>query len=172
MNEFTENSEHTNNLIMQYENMLYKLALNYCKNIADAEDVVQDVFLKFLEKQPVFLDKQHEKAWFIRVTINTSKNVISTYWRRNVDELKDEFIFSQEEQNKLFYEIMKLPPKYSTVIHLHYYEGYSTKEIGNMLKKSTSAITTRLNRARTMLRKSLEKDSSNCLENDTLKNMI
>lgn len=143
----------------KYANIVYRTAFSYLKNQSDAEDAVQDVFLKYFASDRSFDSEQHEKAWFTRVTINYCKDILKSFRVRNtvpLDEAGD--IFDSPEEKTVYNAVMTLPKKFSLVIHLYYFEGYSTKEIAQMSGKSDQAIRTRLSRARKMLKKLLGED--------------
>ena len=152
------NKEYLTNVIEKYSDMVYRLALTRCASKENAEDIFQEVFLKLSEKQPKFNDENHEKAWIIRVTINMTKNFNKSSWNRNVVEL-DESILGTNDTNDIsdvFDEVMKLQQEYRTVIYLFYYEGYKVNEISKMMKKSEGTIKTWLYRAREELKNKLE----------------
>ena len=109
---------------------VYRIAMLMLNNVSDAEDAVQNVFLKYIEKGSSFEDIEHEKAWFITVTRNYCKDQLKNFWKRNVD-MGDipEQIQEEEQDNELLEHIMKLPDKYKEVIYLFYYEDYSIKEM-------------------------------------------
>ena len=128
-------------------------------NIHDSEDVLQDVFFKFIKTSPNFNDENHEKAWFIRVTINRCKTLLASAWFKrtlslNMDIPND--IEKDSEKFDLFTSVMNLPSKYKIIIHLYYYEDYSVKEISTILAIKESTIQSQLMRARSILRKNLE----------------
>lgn len=152
------NNEYLTNVIEKYSNMVYRLALTRCASNENAEDIFQEVFLKLSEKQPKFNDENHEKAWIIRVTINMTKNFNKSSWNRNVVELDENMVGTNEgnDVNNVFDEVMKLQQEYRTVIYLFYYEGYKVNEISKMMKKSEGTIKTWLYRAREELKNKLE----------------
>ncbi len=143
-------------LIDKYSDSLYRCAFSYCNNTQDAEDIVQEVFMKYLRKKPSFSNEEHEKAWFIRVTINLCKDLQKTYWKKNVQELKDDIEEYSDNDKLIYYLIAQLPPKYKIVIQLHYQEGYKIKEISNILNKKESTIGSRLSRAKEILKQKYE----------------
>ena len=112
-------------VIAEYSNMVYRLALSQVKNKSDADDVFQEVFFRYVRKEPRFESKEHQKAWFIRVTINCCKSLFSSSWRKRVVSLDDSIPYEAEDQNDLLHELQKLPQKYLAVIHLYYYEEMS-----------------------------------------------
>lgn len=146
-------------IIDKYKDMVYKIAYTMTCNIHDSEDVLQDVFFKFIKTFPNFNDENHEKAWFIRVTINRCKTLLSSAWFKrtlnlNMDIPND--IEKDSEKFDLFTSVMNLPSKYKIIIHLYYYEDYSVKEISTILSIKESTIQSQLMRARSILRKNLE----------------
>ncbi|MCH5297724.1 MAG: sigma-70 family RNA polymerase sigma factor [Ruminococcus sp.] len=148
-----------NRIAEQYTDIVYRSALSYCKNKNDAEDAVQNTFLKLLKTNLEFNDEEHIRRWLIKVAVNECKNIWKSFWRRNVtsfDDLDKEPVYIESEKEELFNEVMKLPPKYSVVIHLYYYEGYSVKEIAKILNISDTNVQTRLMRARNKIREQLK----------------
>ncbi len=143
----------TNNetIVRKYANMVYRLAYSQVHNKSDADDIFQEVFFRYFKKNPHFENEEHQKAWLIRVTINCSKKHWSSAWNRKTVPLDGNFTFSLPEENGLDEALKKLSPKYRTVIHLFYYEGYPVKQIGKILKVKQSTIRTQLTRARVQL---------------------
>ena len=141
----------TQTVIQMYQDNLFRIAFSICQNREDAEDVVQETFLRYHSGAVDFNDEMHIRAWLIRVTINQSKNMLRTFWHRNRTSLEDYM-----EQLELFETVMKLPEKYRTVIHLFYYEDYSIKEFADIVMISESNVKVRLNRGRTVLRDTLK----------------
>ena len=151
-------------LIERYQNNLYAIAFNICKNPFDAQDVVQDTFIQYFTSKKEFEDEQHLRAWLIRVAINKAKNLTLTFWRQHKVSLEDymeNLTFEAPESENLFEEVMKLPQKYRIVIHLFYYEDYSVREIADILKLSESNVKVRLSRGRALLRDSLKEEWEN-----------
>ncbi len=142
--------------IDKYADMVYRIALTRCGTIENAEDVFQDVFMIFSEKRPKFKNTEHEKAWFIRVTINLTKNIKQSAWNKKVIRLDENIKFKSNEQNNVFSVVCELPQNYRTVIYLLYYEGYKVKEIAKLLKRKEGTIKIWLFRAREILRQKLE----------------
>ena len=146
-------------LMDKYKNNIYAAAFSICKNASDAEDVVQDTFLQYYMKHNEFDNEQQIRAWLIRVAINKSKNILSSFWRRNklpLEEYMETLSFETPLSRELFEEVMKLPEKYRVVVHLFYYEDYSIKEIAGILKTSESNVKVRLSRGRAMLKVALK----------------
>lgn len=156
-------------LIAKHEKTVYKLAYSYMKNKQDADDIYQEVFLRYFRKKPEFENEEHEKAWFIRTTINCCKNLCVSSWFKKTAPLEEnvfgeEGVYVPQEQSELFEAVMGLPVKYRTVIHLFYYEGYSVREIAELTGEKVTAITTRLNRARGKLRDMLTETAPVCVK--------
>ncbi len=145
-------------LIENYSDVLFRCAYSYCNNKQDAEDIVQEAFLKCLKKNPSFVDESHEKAWLIRVTINLAKDLQKTYWHRNVQELTETIVDSHCDDENIYQLIQQLPAKYRIIIQLHYQEGYMIKEIAEILHKRQSTIGNQLSRARNLLKKMYEEE--------------
>ena len=122
----------------------------------DIESNQQEVFIKFSEKRPNFTNEEHEKAWFIRVTINLSKNINKSAWNRRVITLDESITFENKEETNVFSVVSELPQNYKTVIYLSYYEGYKVKEIAYLMNKREGTIKTWLYRAREILKQKLE----------------
>lgn len=142
-----------------YLDCIYKIAINGCKNYADAEDVVQNTFIKLLEKEHNFADDEQAKFWLIRVAVNECNSLWRTPWKRRMtsfEELPQEPSFTTPEKSALYYAVRELPIKYRQVVHLYYYEDYSAREIANIMEISETAVQTRLLRARQKLRENLK----------------
>ncbi len=145
-----------------YKDTVYRVALNYSCSPADAEDAVQEVLMRLYLSKDRFENEEHVRRWMIRVTLNYCKNLSRAARRRSPtppEELALSVPFEAEEQIALFTAVMGLPEKYRVPLYLFYYEEYSVREIGNILSISESAVTTRLSRARVMLRGELEEAS-------------
>lgn len=142
-------------------NTIYRVALGYTHSVHDAEDITQAVFLKLMEKQPA-LTPDKERAWLIRVTVNACRDLHKSGWKQKCGALSDDdYSITQclsQEESDLFCALMKLPGKYRIVVHLHYYEGYTFKEIAKILKTSASAVSMRMHRSREMLKEILSKE--------------
>lgn len=151
-------------LFERYQNNLYILAFNVCKNAEDAKDVVQDTFTQYYTIKKEFESEQHIRAWLLRVTVNRAKNVNHTFWRKNklsLEEYMESLEFASPESEDLFETVMGLPEKYRIVVHLFYYEDYSVHEIAEILKLTESNVKVRLSRARTLLREKLQEEWEN-----------
>ena len=140
-------------LVTQNENRLYRTALAILGCQQEAEDAVQDAFLRYLEKAPA--DLENPSAWLARVLVNGCKSRLRLAWRR-VGPLPDTLPAPGPEEREELEELFSLPPEDRAVIHLHYYEGYSTGEIAQMLGQRPGTVRSRLSRARKKLRKLLD----------------
>lgn len=141
-----------------YGKMLYKIAFLYVGNPSDAEDVLHDVFIKYLETQKRFKDETHEKAWFVRVTQNKCLDRLKRSERKNVSLLSVEETAYEgsENPNEVLKTVLALPEKYKSCVILYYYNDMSVKEISSTLRIGVSAVKMRLERARKLLKLELE----------------
>lgn len=146
--------------VQKHRGMVFRVALGYVKNIHDAEDVAQNVFVKLLTKGKTFGSEEAEKAWLIRVAVNEAKNLLKSAWFKKRAAL-DESLTAPEDSNlRLFDYVKELKPKYRTVIYLHYYEKYTAKEIAAILKMPQNTVLTQLKRAREQLRTIIEREEN------------
>ncbi len=151
--------EYINNILSRYTQTLVRLSYTYVKNICDAEDIAQDVFVALLRQKQPFESDEHEKAWLIRTTINKSKNYLKSGWvQRTVPMEEDIPAEGDDGSSALLEAVLSLPEKYRTAIHLHYYDGYTINEIASIMKKKSATVGTWLARGRELLRKKLEED--------------
>jgi len=139
-------------IVLRNENKLYRTAIAITGNKSDAEDIVQDAFVKLLDKKPDFESQDHETAWLMRVTINLCKNHLKSYWRKKTVPILESYPAKSEEDKQIIEIISSLPVKYRTVIHLYYYEGYSTKEIAEITNQKESTVREQMTRARRKLK--------------------
>lgn len=147
--------EYIQHVLDKYSNMLIKLAFTYVKNISDAEDITQDVFMSLMKRGTGFENEEHEKAWLLRVTINKCKNLLKSSWSRLNVPLVEDLQYLPEEDSEILSLVFQLPEKYRTVVHLHYYENYSINELASLLNKKPATIGTWLSRGRNLLRSHL-----------------
>lgn len=141
-------------IFRKYQDDVYRLALSYTRSTQEAEDICQSVFVTLMERQEIQPGK--EKAWLMRVTANQCRNLLRSSWWKNTTELDETLVFESGKDQAVYLAVMGLKPKYRVVVYLRYYEGYTTREIGELLKVKQSVVTTRLSRAKDMLRKELE----------------
>lgn len=139
-----------------YGPMVYRLAMVYLGSRADAEDVVQEAFVRLLRRPATFADGEHEKRWLLRVAVNLCRDQLKGFWRRRAVELEPGLPAEEAESLGLAEAIVALPERYKGPIHLHYCEGYSVAEVGEILKLGQSAVKMRLKRGRELLRKEME----------------
>ena len=149
-------NENTDQLIRKYADMVYRLAFARMGTKYDADEIFQEVFLRYLKKCPAFHDEEHEKAWFLRVTVNCCNKMHMSAWRRHTVELEENLSWETPEDSGLYDALRRLPPKYREVIHLFYYEDYSIAQIASLLRKKESTVRSLLHRARAMLKDSLK----------------
>ena len=146
-------------LFEHYSDMIYRIAMSYGNSVPFAEDAVQEVFLRYLRKKPQFENREHEKAWFIRVTVNYCKSMVSSAWLKRVCSLENaEQItvpFHQQEENELYEMLSGLAPKYRIVLYLRYYEEYQVQEIAEILGITPNLVSARLLRAKKLMKQKL-----------------
>lgn len=144
-----------------YADMIRRICLLHLKNHADTEDILQEVLLKYALRFDVFENAEHEKAWVIRVTINACKDFLKSAFHRNhvpLDLLLEEASSITPEHSDVLEAVLSLPRKYKDAIYLHYYEGYTAKEIGTLLNKKENTVYSLLSRGRELLRLELGGD--------------
>ena len=146
----------------KYSGSVYRLAFSYLKNSADAEDIVQEVFMKLFSADMDFPDERSEKAWIMTVTANKCRDMLRSLaykcFHHSVALEDADLIYETPQESAVYHAVMGLPPKYRIVIHLYYYEGYSTAETAKIIGISETAVQTRLYRGRNLLKKSLGED--------------
>ena len=150
--------EEIQRIVTVYSTMLLRLACTRLSSTADAEDAVQETFLKLLTTAPVFRDAGHEKAWLIRTTLHRASDIRRQAEKRNLPLEEAAQTAAPEPGTDLLQAVQALPEKYGAVIHLHYYEGYSIREIGTLLGLPAATVGTRLARGRERLRELLKEE--------------
>ncbi len=155
MNTSREQEENLSRVVSNYSKNMIRIAFTYVKNISDAEDIAQEVFLAFYTKRPKFVNGDHEKAWLIRVCVNKSKNLVKARWFKDRHPLLEDLSYLPEEENEALSAVLELEEKYRIPIHLHYYEGYSIKEIAGILRVKPATVGTWLSRGRSLLKEKL-----------------
>lgn len=151
------------NAIELYSDMVLRLCGVYLKNDADAEDIFQTVFLKYALNDKPFENAEHEKAWLIRVTVNACKDLLKSFFRSRtvpLTELPDYLSGLAPERLAVMEAVWALPKAYRECIYLHYYEGYTAREIAAILHRNPNTVYTHLARGKAMLRDSLGGDSN------------
>ena len=147
-------------LVEMYASMIYRIAYTRMQNVADAEDITQEVLLKYLKTGKTFRDEEHRKMWLIRVTVNTIKSSLTSAWRRHTVALDDvtEPSYEASELPVLKEKVEKLPERYRLPMYLYYYEELSVKEIAHVIKSTEGTVKSLLSRGRKMLRDELKED--------------
>lgn len=139
-----------------YASTVYRLALAATKNSADADDVFQEVFLRYFKQGREFDGEEHRKAWLIRVTVNCARKLQSSAWFRRTAPLEDHPVFDEPNEREIEAALARLKPKYRAAVHLFYYEDYSAKQIAEAMSLSESHVRTLLTRARAQLKELLK----------------
>ena len=143
-------------IFRDYRDDVYRLAVCYTRSREEAEDVCQTVFLKLLEQKNIASGK--EKQWLMKVAANECRNLLRSHWWRTTVPMEDTISVEPPQVNETLLAVLSLEPKYRIIVYLHYYEMLSTEEIGKLLHITRSAVTTRLSRARAMLKSRLKED--------------
>ena len=147
--------EEANRAIDRYADLVRRLCMVHLKNPADTEDIFQTVFLKYVLSSAVFESPEHEKAWFIRVTLNACRDLLKSFFRSrtvSLDQLVDWPDDLSQEHREVLEAVLSLPAKYRDVVYLHYYEGYTLREIARLLGVTVPTVKMRLKRGRDALR--------------------
>lgn len=153
------NTQEYERLAKEYLDSIYRVAVNGCKHHADAEDVVQNTFVKLWERTESFADEEHARKWLIRVAVNECNSLWRSGWKRRtayLEEMTAEPVCQATERNDIYYAVQELPPKYRQIVYLHYYEEYSIREIAEIMHLSETAVKTRLLRARQKIKSAME----------------
>ena len=155
------NEQEVNRAIEQYSDMVRRLCMVYLKNRADMEDIFQNVFLKYVLSSVSFENEEHEKAWFIRVTVNACKDLLKSFFRSRTvsfEEVLDQPAIMPPDNREVLEAVLSLPAKYREVVYLHFYEDYTAPQISRILGKNVNTIYTLLTRSKQMLREKLGGD--------------
>ncbi len=153
--------QEANRAVELYSDTVRRLCIVHLKNRADAEDIFQTVFLKYILSSAAFESDEHEKAWFIRVTVNACKDLLKSFWRSrtvSIDDLMEQPVFIDAESRGVLEAVLSLPEKYRQVVYLHYYEGYTAPQIGEILGKNVNTVYTLLTRSKKLLKDRLGGD--------------
>lgn len=138
----------------QFTDTVYRVAVHNSARTADAEDITQSVFVKLLESEKAFRGTEHLKAWLIRVTINLCRDEL----RKNANIVLCEAPLPKnaaEKEDSVIEAVRALPENYRNTVYLHYYEGYSAKEIGKILNAKPNTVLSWLSRGRAILKKEM-----------------
>ena len=147
-----------NRAVDEYADMVRRLCMLHLKNYADTEDIFQTVFLKYALSSIEFENKEHEKAWLIRVTINACKDLLKSFFRRNtvsIHQLIEQPAPQDQDYTDVLEAVLSLPKKYKDAVYLYYYEGYTAPQISKILGKNVNTIYTLLNRSKKILKAQL-----------------
>ena len=142
----------------QFGDRVFSAAFSATGSKEDADDVVQDTFLKYWDTDQDFTDENHIKAWLLRVAINRSRDLLRSFWHRKMvpwEDYMEELPFEEPEDKSLFEAVMELPRKYRVTIHLHYYEDLSVSEIAEILHTTEGTVKSQLSRGRKLLKTKL-----------------
>ena len=156
-----QSEQEVNRAVEKYADMVRRICMVHLKSYADTEDIFQTVFLKYVLSSASFESEEHEKAWFIRVTVNACKDLLKSFFRNRTVSLDEIVQLPQEmpeDHREVLEAVISLPEKYRDVIYLHYYEGYSAPQIGRLLNKNVNTIYTLLTRAKKLLKERLGGD--------------
>ncbi len=163
-------SESFEEVMKFYMPMVYRIAFSRLGSSHEAEDITQEVFLKYFRADVQYNDEEHRKAWLIRCAINCTKTLVTSAWYRhrasdegleNMEENgdipgSDGDIEKIEQKNAVMSAVMKLPEKYRTVIHLFYFEDMSVSQISKATGIREATVKSQLSRARDMLKPMLK----------------
>lgn len=143
--------------VEHYGPLVLRTAFGLVKNMQDAEDIAQEVFLTLLKKDPAFDGPDHQQAWLLRCTINRCKSHFRSVWQSHTDGLDETLsIPFTPAESEVMKAVGDLPMKYRQVIYLHYIQGYSTAEIAKLLELNQNTVLSQLARGRAMLKKTLK----------------
>lgn len=151
-----EQTNRLEELVQRYETTLFRAALAILKNPQEAEDAVQDAFLRYLEKRPELRDEGHARAWLLTVCANGCKSRLRAVKRHPVTELLDIYPAPDGDSREVAEAVLALPANQRAAVHLFYYEGYSTEEIARILGQRPGTVRSHLSRARETLRRELK----------------
>ena len=144
-------------VVERWGDMVYRLALARTANVPDAEDVFQEVFLRFFRHEDRFANDEHRKAWLIRCTVNRCKSLLASPWRKRTVPLETaEEVGVEDDYREVYSAVLSLPAKYRAVIHLHYFEGLSVAEMAQTLNVPEGTVKSQLSRGRALLREILQ----------------
>ncbi len=156
---YNEELRHIEYAVEKYSRMLFRISYGILMNEHDAEDALQETFIKYMTKAPLFRDSEHEKAWLIKVVTNVSKNMLRFRTYQASQSIHGLSSIGVDEIDKDIFElIMNLPDKYKTVLDLYYIEGYKANEIADIIGISPVAVRKRLQYGRTLLKTEMERN--------------
>ncbi|MCE4042870.1 sigma-70 family RNA polymerase sigma factor [Lysinibacillus fusiformis] len=147
-------------IVQTYSDTLIRIAVHQTKNMSEAEDIVQEVYMTLMKQRKSFDHEDHLKAWLIKVTFNKCKDYFKSARMKKTVPITEEMSFIAKEEQMVLTEIFELNPKERVIVYLHYYEGYTTAEIANLLGMNVNTIGSKLRRARMKLKIILEEGST------------
>lgn len=145
-----------NKIVENYSDMIFRIAYQYLYNKYDAEDIVQEVFVKLLSRKVIFKDEEHVKSWLIRVTINQCLDYKKSLAKRSTVSIENMEIPFEHKEEGILEELQLLKEDERNILYLYYYEGYKIKEIAKILKQKQNTINSKLTRARKKLKEMME----------------
>lgn len=149
--------EQRTQVVERWGDMVYRLALARTASVPDAEDVFQEVFLRYFRHEERFHSDEYRKAWLLRCTINRCKSLLASPWRKRTVPLETaEEVGVEDDYREVYSAVLSLPEKYRAVIHLHYFEGLSVAEMAAALNSTEGTIKSQLSRGRALLRDMLK----------------
>lgn len=140
-------------IVNKYGNMLFRIAFTMLGNSFDAEDAVQETFIKYMNKSPEFKSSEHEKAWLIRVVTNKCRDILRFRFKNNsldIETLKE--CEMEEKDERIISSLFSLPEKFKTVLYFYYVEEYTVNEIASIIGRTPSAVKMRLQKGRKILK--------------------
>lgn len=152
----------------EYHSLIFRVAFTEVRSHADAEDILQEVFLRLLRYRPEFESREHEKAWILRITINLCKDFLKSKWNNStvaMDKIPETekvyFKLPYAESDDTLWAVMELKERYRQPLYLFYYEDYSVKEIAKVLNMPENTVKTNLKRGREAVKELLEQNNEN-----------
>lgn len=149
-------SDDIDDVLTRYSDMVYKIAFSHTGSRADADDIFQNVFLRYIRCRKKFDNEEHRKAYLIKTTVNQSRSLFRSAWFRKTEPIEKSNVFETTEDYDLYSLVLELPVKYRAVIQLHYYEGLSVAQISETLGAKESTVKSQLHRARNLLKEHLK----------------
>lgn len=156
MRQFVHSNQEIEHVVETYSDTLLRLAMHHVSDIAQAQDIVQDVFIKYIKSNKDFIDIEHEKAWLLRVTINTCNDYHKHWWQKKRSPFPINASTNKQNDSNILEEIKKLSKNQRNAIYLFYYEEMSTKEIASLFKVKEGTVSSWITRGRQKLKTILE----------------
>lgn len=150
---------HIHEIVQTYSDTLIRITVHQTKNMSEAEDIVQEVYMTLMRQKKPFDSEEHLKAWLIKVTFNKCKDYFKSSRVRKTIPITEEMTFIAKEEQIFLPEIPQLDEKERAIVYLHYYEGYTTAEIANLLEMKVNTVGSKLRRVRMKLKTILEEGS-------------